>query len=164
LPNTVKNQPKRPKKIRLKAFLRLARRTLFNHNETPKARAYSVAVATFIAFVPLYGLQTILGIAVAFWLRLNKVLIIVLINIITPYPLVPLIMYFSFKVGGWFMANPAQIGKNENFSWQLLKNNLFQYLAGGLLVACFMAVVLGGLSYPLFTFLKNRRLKKSNVV
>jgi uncharacterized protein (DUF2062 family) len=157
----VKNKPKRSKKIRRKAFLRLARRSLFNHHETPRVRAFSVGVAAFLAFVPLYGLQTILGIAVAFWLRLNKVLVIVLINIITPYPLVPLIMYFSFKVGGWFMASPAQINQNQQFSWQLLKDNLFQYLMGGVLLACFMALLLGTLSYPLFVLLKKRRAQKT---
>ncbi|MDL5049075.1 DUF2062 domain-containing protein [Oscillatoria amoena NRMC-F 0135] len=101
-----------------------------------------------------------LGILVAFALRLNKVLVIVLINIITPYPLVPVIMYLSFKIGGIFMEHPAQIDAGQSFSWQLLQNNLVQYLSGGLILAIVMALLLGALSYPIFILLqKKARLK-----
>ncbi|MGV3598397.1 MAG: DUF2062 domain-containing protein [Bacteroidota bacterium] len=151
---------KKRRKVSRKALWRLTRRSLINPNESPKTQAFSVAIATFLAFVPLYGLQTILGILVAFALRLNKVLVIVLINIITPYPLVPVIMYLSFKIGGIFMEHPAQIDAGQSFSWQLLQNNLVQYLSGGLILAIVMALLLGALSYPLFILLqKKARLK-----
>lgn len=157
---TVRPPKKKRRKVSRKALWRLTRRSLINPNESPKTRAFSVAIATFLAFVPLYGLQTILGILVAFALRLNKVLVIVLINIITPYPLVPVIMYLSFKIGGIFMKHPAQIDAGQSFSWQLLQNNLVQYLSGGLILAIVMALLLGALSYPLFIFLqKKARLK-----
>lgn len=156
----VRTLKKKRRKVSRKALWRLTRRSLINPNESPKTRAFSVAIATFLAFVPLYGLQTILGILVAFALRLNKVLVIVLINIITPYPLVPVIMYLSFKIGGVFMEHPAQIDAGQSFSWQLLQNNLVQYLSGGLILAIVMALLFGALSYPLFILLqKKARLK-----
>jgi uncharacterized protein (DUF2062 family) len=157
----VRTPPKKRKKVSRKALWRLTRRSLINPNEAPKTRAFSVAIATFLAFVPLYGLQTILGILVAFALRLNKVLVIVLINVITPYPLVPFIMYLSFKIGGVFMDNPAQIDTGQNFSWQLLQNNLLQYLSGGLILAVAMALLLGSISYPLFIFLQKKSYTKN---
>lgn len=155
----VRTPKKKRRKVTRKALWRLTRRSLINSNESPKTRAFSVAIAGFLAFVPLYGLQTILGILVAFALRLNKVLVIVLINVITPYPLVPIIMYLSFKIGGIFMEHPAQIDAGQSFSWQLLKNNLLQYLSGGLILAVVMALVLGFVSYPLFVFLHRKRLR-----
>lgn len=149
------------RKLKAKTLFRVARRTLLSQKESPKRRAQSVALAAFMSFVPLYGLQTLLGIFLAFVLRLNKLLVIVLINIITPYPLVPLIIYLSFNIGGWFVDNPTQLGKNQSFSWQLLQDNLAQYLAGGMLLAIAMGSLLGGLSYPLFVHLQKRRKNKA---
>lgn len=154
---------RKKKKLKAKTLWRMARRALFSHKESPKRRAQSVALAAFMSFIPLYGLQTILGVFLAFVLRLNKLLVIVLINIITPYPLVPLIIYFSFKIGGWFVSTPTQVDKNESFSWQLLQENLTQYLVGGTLLAVVMGTLLGGLSYPLFVYLQKRNLSKINV-
>ncbi len=152
---------KKRRKVSRKALWRLTRRSLINPNEAPKTRAFSVAVAAFLAFVPLYGLQTILGILVAFALRLNKVLVIVLINVINPYPLVPFIMYLSFKIGGLFMEYPAQIDAGQNFSWQLLQDNLLQYLSGGLILAIVMGCLLGLVSYPLFISLQKKQHAKN---
>lgn len=149
------------KKIKPKALWRVARRALFSSSETPKKRAQSVALAAFMSFIPLYGIQTILGVVLAFLLRLNKLLVAVLINIITPYPLVPLIIYFSFKVGSLFVANPTVVSKNVDFSWQLLQDNLVQYLLGGTFLAIVMAVVLGGLSYPVFLVLNKKKANKT---
>ena len=148
---------RKKRKLKLASLWRLAKRALFSMAESPEKRALSVALATFIAFTPLYGLQTILGIALAFALRLNKMLVIVLINIITPYPLVPLIIYFSFKIGGWLVPTPVQMGKGQDISTQFLQENFTQYMAGGLLLAVVMGALLGGGSYLLF-----RRLHKKH--
>ncbi len=158
----VQRLPKKTKKkkFKVKSVWRLTRRILFNPNESPKKRAQSVALASFMAFTPLYGVQTYIGIAMAFLFRLNKVLVGVLINIITPYPLVPFIIYLSFKIGGVFVDTPTIIGKNQAFSWQLLGDNLVQYLSGGFLLAIAMGVLLGLLSYPLFVYLGKRRANK----
>lgn len=162
MPQKIRRSKK--KKYKAKTLWRVARRTLLSQKENPKKRAQSVALAAFMSFVPLYGLQTLLGIFLAFVLRLNKLLVIVLINIITPYPLVPLIIYFSFKVGGWFVSNPAMVGKNESFSWQLLQDNFVQYLTGGMLLAIVMGILLGGLSYPLFVYLQKRKRNYHNSI
>lgn len=159
-----KTRRSKKKKFKAKTLLRVARRTLLSQKESPKKRAQSVALAAFMSFIPLYGVQTILGIFLAFILRLNKLLVIVLINIITPYPLVPLIIYFSFKVGGWFVPYPALVGKNESFSWQLLQDNFIQYLIGGMLLAIVMGILLGGLSYPLFVYLQKRKRNYHNSI
>jgi uncharacterized protein (DUF2062 family) len=148
------------KKFNAKSIWRLTRRIVFNPNESPKKRAQSVALASFLAFTPLYGVQTYIGIALAFIFRLNKVLVVVLINIITPYPLVPFIIYLSFKIGGVFVNTPAIIDKTQTFSWQLLGDNLVQYLSGGFLLATVMGTLLGLLSYPLFVYLGKRRANK----
>lgn len=155
-----KTKRRKKRKFSGKLLLRVLRRVLFSPNETPKKRAQSVALAAFMSFIPLYGLQTLIGVFLAFVFRLNKLLVAVLINIITPYPLVPLIIYFSFKVGGHFVTSPVIIEKNVRFSWELLRDNLWQYFIGGTLLAVVMAIVLGGVSYPMFVLLKMRKANK----
>lgn len=151
---------KKKRKIKLKTLWRIARKHLFNPSETPRVRALSVGIAAFLAFSPFVGVQTILGLLLAFLFRLNKILIVVLINIITPYPIMPLIIFISFKIGGVFWPNPLQIELGNTFSWQFIKENFAQYFTGGLLLACSMGPLLGLLSYPLFAYLKQRKAKK----
>ncbi len=159
----VQNQPKKKekRKFKVKTLWRLVRRILLSAKESPKKRAQSIALAAFISFTPLYGVQTYIGIALAFLFKLNKVRVAVLINIITPYPLVPFIIYLSFKIGSIFVEAPTIVGKNETFSWQLLQDNLLQYLAGGFILAICMGLLFGVVSYPLFIYLKKKKAKKS---
>lgn len=151
---------KKKRKIKFATLWRAARKHLFNPSETPRIRAISVAIAAFLAFSPFFGLQTILGLLVAFFFRLNKILVVVLINIITPYPIMPLIIFLSFKMGGIFLVTPAHIGLSSSFSWPFIKENFAQYFAGGLLLACIMGTLMGVLSYPLFVYLKKAKSKK----
>lgn len=156
------NQPKKKKKrkFKTKVLWRLVRRVLLSAKESPKKRAQSVALAAFMSFTPLYGVQTYIGLALAFLFKLNKIRVAVLIQIITPYPLVPFIIYLSFKIGGLFVNTPTVIGTSETFSWQLLQNNLLQYLAGGFLLAIVMGILLGIASYPLFNYLQKSKANK----
>lgn len=159
-----KTRAKRRKKIKVKLLLRFARRVLFSSNETTLKKAQSMALASFMAFTPLYGLQTYIGIALAFLFKLNKVRVAILINIVTPYPIVPLIIYFSFKVGGIFVNAPTLVGKDVSFSWELLQDNLVQYLLGGFLLAIIMGLILGILSYPMFKYLDKKKAQRAKVV
>lgn len=155
----LQNPPRKKKrrKPKAKVLWRLVRRILTVNKETPNKKAQSVALAAFMSFTPLYGVQTYIGIALAFLFKLNKIRVVVLIQIITPYPIVPFIIYLSFKIGGFFVDAPALVGKNVHFTWELLKENLLQYLTGGFLLAIVMGVVLGLGSYPLFKYLDKRK-------
>jgi len=133
----------------------MARREVFSHRQSPKIRAFTVALGVFLAFTPLYGLQTIVGLALAFLLRLNKILIVVLVNLVTPYPAIPFIIYASYTIGGWFIPGAG-------FAGQPGSDNLVQYLTGGFLLAVFMGLISGMVAYPLFVY--SRRRSQRSVV
>lgn len=161
----VSNSKKRKRrKLRRSTLWRLLRRYLFGGKETSLKKAKSVALASFMAFTPLYGIQTYIGLLLAYLLKLNKIRVAILINIVTPYPIVPFIIYFSFKIGGVFLETPIIVGKDVEFTWQLLFDNLLQYLTGGFILATVMGILLGFLSYPLFIYLdKRKQLQKVSV-
>lgn len=152
---------KRRRKIKLRTLLRLARSHFNNPNETPRTKAFSVALATFMAFMPLYGFQTITGLLLAFILRLNKILVVVLINIITPYPILPFIMYFSFRAGGVFFKTPLELDltttQSLDFYLTLIRENFLQYFIGGILLGCFFGALAGLITYPLFVWMSKKR-------
>ncbi|MCF6343024.1 MAG: DUF2062 domain-containing protein, partial [Bacteroidales bacterium] len=59
----------------------------------------------FIGIVPIWGFQMLAAAFLAHFLRLNKVLVLLASNISIP-PMIPFIIYFSYKTGGLFVNNP----------------------------------------------------------
>ncbi len=68
--------------------------TLLELKERPEHVALSFAVGVFLGFSPLLGLHTILGLVLAFWLRLNKVAVLLGVYANLPWIIVP---YYAFS-------------------------------------------------------------------
>ncbi len=66
--------------------------------ETPHRLSLAFAVGVFIGMSPLFGLHTVLGIAVAYLFRLNKFVTLVGVYVTNPWTIIP-IYTFSTWVG-----------------------------------------------------------------
>jgi hypothetical protein len=78
-------------------------RKVLHAGDTPHAVAMGTAIATFVAFLPLIGLQTILAVAVAALFRANKAICVPVVWISNPVTLVP--MYGAcFGLGRFLMT------------------------------------------------------------
>ena len=64
--------------------------TFLHADDTPRQIAMGAAVATFIAFLPIVGIQTVVAIALAALLRVNKAICVPIVWITNPATLVPI--------------------------------------------------------------------------
>lgn len=65
---------------------------------TPKAIARGLAAGVFAGWFPLFGLQTIIGVAIASIVRGNKIMAAAGTWVSNPFTYVP-IYYFNFRIG-----------------------------------------------------------------
>ncbi len=100
----------------------------------------------------------ITAIALAIFFRLNKALVILAAHI-SFAPLIPFIIYLSYKVGALWMGENAVYIK---YSWRItlasIKKNAEQYIAGSIILAIVTGVVGGLLTFALLKILKRKSL------
>jgi glycosyltransferase involved in cell wall biosynthesis len=131
---------------------------LLSPHHSDELKATSIAFGAFMGIIPLWGFQLALAIFLSFVLKLNKGLVIVAANISVP-PMIPLIIFLSYKMGAWWMGNSAvQLVFSKKISLQNIKTNLEQYIYGSITLAVLAAVVLGLLSYILMKIFKRKMM------
>lgn len=130
---------------------------LFNLHHSPQLKAASVGFGIFMGIVPIWGFQLVAAIFLAVLFRLNKPLVIVAANISIP-PMIPLIIYLSYKAGAlWMGKNAQELHFDRSISLATIRQNLQQYILGSITLAIVAGIVLGLLTYfvlKLFTHKK----------
>ncbi len=95
-------------------------RRLLALDDTPERIAFAFALGVFLAFSPLLGLHTILGLTIAFILGLNRVAVLLGVWVNNPYTLVPIYLSAAY-VGGLLIGFP-QDGSMPQFDWGDLRH------------------------------------------
>lgn len=130
--------------------LRRIRTEILNPEESNAKKALSIGFGVFMGIFPIWGFQIIVAIFLSFVFRLNKVLVLLSTNISFP-PLIPLIIYLSYKVGGiWGGKDVVEILWSDKITLEMIHVNLVQYIMGALVLAVFSSVFFGLLSYLCF--------------
>ena len=122
-------------------------------------KALSLALGVFIGIIPVWGFQSFLSIFLAAIFKLNKVISFVGSNISIP-PMIPFIVLGSLKVGSFFVGESGEILIDfNNISFQSIKSHLLQYVVGSTILAIFMALVVGCVSYVGLNFYSRKTIK-----
>jgi glycosyltransferase involved in cell wall biosynthesis len=149
---------------------------LIKPEESAIIKAFSVAVGIFFGIAPLWGLQLILALAVAWLLRLNKGIALIASNISIP-PMIPILLFMSYETGGLVLGrrdidrlvkqntilhaiynwmshaiNSFHI-RNAQLADEIAKN-VTQYIVGSFALATLSAVLSGFATYLLVKTLK----------
>ena len=93
----------------------------------------SIGLGIFFGIAPLWGYQMLTAGITAHFLKLNKVITLISSNISIP-PMIPLIIYGSFFMGGLLLDRDL----NLNFSTAALSDiykDIFQYILGAIILA-----------------------------
>ena len=110
-----------------------------------------------MGIIPLWGFQMIVGISLAFLLKLNKPLVIIASNISIP-PMIPLILFLSHYTGSFWMGEKAEyISFSKAITLELVRNSAVQYIFGACTLATLAGVIFGMATYTCLKILK--RLK-----
>ncbi len=129
---------------------------LLNPHHSDEKKALSIAFGVFMGIVPIWGFQLAIAIFLAIVFKLNKGLVIIAANISIP-PMIPLIVFISYKMGAWWMGNTAKhLEFSRNISLQDVKANLQQYIYGSITLSVIAAVLLGLASYLLLKIFKRK--------
>jgi len=113
-----------------------------NHN-----KAFSIALGIFCGLSPFWGFQTALVISLSVLFKLNKVLAFVASNISLP-PFIPFIIAGSLFIGAPFVSGESNF-LNQDLNFELVKNNLLQYIIGSFILATTASLIVGICSYIL---------------
>lgn len=127
----------------LKNFIR---KELFNPAEPAHIKAISVGIGVFCGIIPLWGWQTILAITLSLALRINKIITITASSV-SITPLLPLILYFSYFTGGFFIGDRPTFSERQSIDLEFIKVHFLQYFIGAFVFALVAGFVTG-----LFTF------------
>lgn len=133
------------------------RKHFLNKNESTRTKALSIGFGVFMGIFPVWGYQMLLGLIVAQLLRFNKALFLVFANISIP-PMIPFILYASYKFGGLFYPDSTgDLFFSNGITFDTMKQNLIQYLSGAVALATVCGILSGLLSYLFIALYRQKR-------
>ena len=106
----------------------------------PMKLSLAVSLGLFFGVLPIWGFQMIVGFSLASWLRLNRALVLLVSNISIP-PMIPLIVFFSFKFGSLFVEEPVYLVSLSEIDAQTIYLQVRQYIIGSTMLAVNLAVI-----------------------
>ncbi len=152
-------------------FVDIIKDQLRQHNENPAKIASALGFGVFMGIVPIWGFQMLTAVFLAQLLRLNKILVLAASNISIP-PVIPFIIYFSYKTGGLVLGTEGTLTRETvmglkdkiltgHFYETLseLGYNLFQYVAGSLVLGLALGLAVFAVSYFLLALFKKNGTK-----
>jgi glycosyltransferase involved in cell wall biosynthesis len=147
------------RKVRKIGWKKFIQEDFLGGNDSPRKKAYSVALGIVIGLSPFWGFHTVVVIFLAIFLNLNKVIAFTFSNISLP-PFIPFVLFASSQVGNFVLGQDTsysleELGKN----YELLKH-LQAYLIGSFVLAIVSALVFGFLSYIVFSLIDRKRIAK----
>ena len=141
------------RKARQKSLARFIKEDILESTSSNEVKACSVALGLFLGIAPFWGFQTVLTVSLAVLLNLNKSLAFLCSNISIP-PMIPLLLFASFKIGAFFVG--GNLLPEGDINLDFVKNNLLQYLIGSFVLAFSVAFLLGSLTYVVLRLLRKR--------
>ena len=132
--------------IKKKGLWQIIKEEALKKNESNISKAKSIGFGIFMGIVPIWGFQLLVGIPLAVYFRMNKVLFLTAANISLP-PFIPFIIFGSYKFGGLFYKNGVQLDSFENLTLESIHVNFVQYFLGSTLLALFSGLSAFGISW-----------------
>lgn len=127
---------------------------IVNSPESNEKIALSVGLGVFCGIIPLWGYQMLTAGALAYLLKLNKIISIASSNISIP-PMIPLILYGSLITGGAILDMPTILSVSQ-MSFASVWESMFQYVVGSVCLAALSGVLLGATAYIILKCFKRK--------
>ena len=144
-----------------KGIKRFFKEDIIGSQDSPKKKALSIALGTFIGFSPLWGFHTFLAITLAVFFKLNKTISFAFSNVSFP-PFVPFVVLASLELGQLIFNEPLTYSITEALeNFEALKN-IKLYIVGSFALAILGAIVFGFSSYFILLYLQNKKHLTAN--
>ena len=129
---------------------------LLKPDESNFRKAAAVSLGFFLGVSPFWGWHTLLAMGLSTVLKLNKAITVISTNFSIP-PLIPLVIWASYELGGKIVASPTSISFDSGISLQMIRENLVQYLLGSFLLGILLAAVSGLMVFILLRLVRKRQ-------
>lgn len=149
-------------------FTKVVKEQIALHNENPFKISSAIGFGLFMGIIPIWGFQMLLAALMAHLLKLNKIIVLVFSNISIP-PMIPVIIYLSYKMGGLVLDNPQQFNADtiQTLRDQVLHGtfyetmnefgySIFQYIVGSFIFATIMGAIGFIISYTIIKFVQRK--------
>lgn len=133
----------------------MIKKLFFNPEHSPQLKAKSVAFGVFMGIVPIWGFQLLVAISLAFLFRLNKAIVVTAAHI-SVAPMIPVIIFLSYKTGSLWMGGKDVEIPLDKISIKAIGEHLEQYLYGSISLAIFAGIIAGLLTFALLKLFKRR--------
>jgi len=145
---------------------------LLHIEDAPERTALAYAIGVFLGFSPFLGFHTLVGLAIAFLFRLNRVAILLGVWTNSPWWIVP---YYAFAtwvgmraMGFWMdwatLSKIFQLGKVQGFIssdfWRHVSSQselLLSFLIGSLILCTLLSLIAYPLSLKLIRLYQSRK-------
>ena len=121
------------------------RRLASEHATTPRLSA-AIGVGAFVGSTPLFGLHTLIGLALSRALRLNAVAVTLGTQVSLPF-LAPLLALASVELGHRLLTGAWLDLPRQGLDLEVARTYLSAWLLGSVLVGASLGGALGGLAY-----------------
>jgi len=152
---------------KLLAYFASLGRRLLELRDTPHAIAGGVAIGMFIGFTPLFGLKTLLCLALAYILRCSPIAAVIAVSlhdVVTPFW--PVLLKVEYDLGSWILGHfhhlPPKAEMHHFHLQEMLKWTTFFNVGLPLLVgSLFLSIPAAVIAYSgMLTFLQYREKKR----
>jgi len=126
----------------------------YNPNQSDELKAFSAAFGIFMGIIPVWGLQTLLAIVLAAWLKLNKTIVIIFSQVSFPL-FFPVVVFLSYRTGEYWMGEKSTgIAVGGKISPGNINKHLGQYIYGSVTLSIVAGIATGLLTFALLKLLK----------
>jgi len=122
---------------------------ILGSNDSNQKLTLAVMLGLFIGVAPIWGFQIVAVLFFTVLLKLNKVIALAAAHISIP-PMIPLILYASFKLGGILLGRTESVMSIEyqqNLTLSAVQADIGQYVVGSLALGVLLSIVLGCIFY-----------------
>ena len=148
-------------KLKKKGVRRFLVEDFLHSDDSPKKKAFSIALGVFIGLTPLWGLQTVIVLFLAVLFRLNKVIAFAFSNISFP-PFIPFILYISLVCGNWILGQDFLFTTKDLSGNLELIYHLKAYIVGSLALSLCAAFLFGIVGYIFLSIFESKKMVVGN--
>ncbi|MCG2460165.1 DUF2062 domain-containing protein [Flavobacteriaceae bacterium F89] len=149
------------RKLKKKGVKRFLVEDFLHSDDSPKKKAFSIALGVFIGLTPLWGLQTVIVLFLAVLLRLNKVIAFAFSNVSFP-PFIPFILYVSLVLGNWVLGQDFLLTSEDISGNFELIQHLKAYVVGSMVLSTFAALLFGMVGYIFLSIFDSKKIVIGN--
>ena len=134
------------RKVKKKGIKKFLAEDVLGSKDSPRKKAFSIALGIFVGLSPFWGLHTLLVLGTALLLKLNKPIAFAFSNISLP-PFIPFILYASIQTGAWMLGEKQFFALDDIADNLLALKGVKAYIIGSLTLAVIASLLSGVIGY-----------------